>query len=145
MKKRQNAKPESFIRKPVYPGGAKAFNEFIRQELKYPDIALENKIEGTVSVTHDVDANGEVSEVRLKHGIGYGCDEEAIRIVKLLKYDKKKYRGMRVVFHNITNIHFKLIPSAPTPDNGPVFNYSIKVNDHEQPEKVVYNIIINPE
>ncbi len=145
MKKRQSAKPESFIRKPVYPGGTKAFNEFIRTELKYPDEAIQNKIEGIVSVSHDVDANGNVSEVKLKHGIGYGCDEEAMRIVKLLKYDAKKYRGMRVVFHNITNINFRLIPSIPPPESTTVLNYSIKEKTTEIPEKVVYNIIINPE
>lgn len=145
MKKRQSAKPESFIRQPVYPGGTKALNEFIRQELKYPDEAIQNKIEGTVSISHDVDANGNVSEVKLKHGIGYGCDEEAIRIVKLLKYDSKKYRGMRVVFHNITNIHFKLIPSIPAPESTTIINYSIKESSATTAEKVVYNFTINPE
>ena len=94
MKKRQSAKPESFIRKPVYPGGTKAFNEFIRTELKYPDEAIQNKIEGIVSVSHDVDANGNVSEVKLKHGIGYGCNEEAIRLVLLLKFSKSTQREL---------------------------------------------------
>jgi len=145
MKKRRSAKPESFIRKPVYLGGTKALNEFIRAELKYPEEALQNKIEGVVSVSHDVESNGNVSEVKLKHGIGYGCDEEAMRIVKLLKYDAKKYRGMKVVFHNITNINFRLIPTIASPESTRVLNYSIKEKTPQTPEKVVYTIIINPE
>lgn len=44
-------------------------------------------------------------------GIGYGCDEEAMRVIGLLRFKKVKNRGMRVKVTTKTNINFKL-PAA---------------------------------
>ena len=112
---KSHRKPESFINLPVYTGGQKALNEFVRLNLKYPEEALTNKIEGTVTVNYDVDIYGDVISTKVKHGLGYGCDEEACRIVKLLKYPKKKYQGMRVVFHMNINIHFRIHTASKPP------------------------------
>src|SRR5258705_10829574 len=106
MKKK--ARPESFIRQPKYPGGKKALDEFIRTNLQYPEEALKNRIEGSVTVKYDVDALGNIDDVVIAHGLGYGCDEEALRLVKLLRYEKKKYHGLRVTFHQTIVIHFHL-------------------------------------
>jgi TonB family protein len=108
---KSHRKPESFIRQPNYPGGSKAMDEFIRTHLKYPEEALKNNIGGTVSVDIDIDANGKVTASKIKHGIGYGCDEEALRLVKLLRFEKKKYKGLYVMFHRTVNIHFRLPPT----------------------------------
>jgi TonB family protein len=106
MKKK--AKPESFIRQPKYPGGKKALDEFIRTNLRYPEEALKDRIEGSVKIKYDLDVFGKVSDAVIVHGLGYGCDEEALRLVKLLQYEKKKYRGLRVTFHQTIVIHFHL-------------------------------------
>lgn len=107
-----NRKPESFVKQPTYPGGKKALDEFVKQNLVYPEEALKSRVEGTVTMELDIDIYGKVIETKVKHGIGYGCDEEAVRIVKLLQYSKKKYRGLHVIFHQTINIHFKLpVPS----------------------------------
>lgn len=105
---RKKAKPESFIQKPVYPGGKKALDDFIRSNLQYPEEAFKQKAEGSVKVAYDVDVFGAVSNAVVKGGIGYGCDEEALRLVKLLRFEKKKYRGLHIVFHNTILIHFHL-------------------------------------
>lgn len=113
---KNHRKPESFIKRPVYPGGVKALSEFIKSNLKYPEEALKNKVEGTVLVNYDVDIFGDVISTKVKHGIGFGCDEEACRVVGLIKYPKKKYQGMRVVFHMNIGIHFRLNEaSKPVP------------------------------
>ena len=106
--KNNNRKPESFITNPIYPGGKKALDEFIKSNLKYPEEAITNKIEGTVSIEYDVDVFGNVISTKVKHGIGYGCDEEALRLTALLKYPKKRYKGMRVVFHMTIKITFHI-------------------------------------
>lgn len=126
MKKKSSRKPESFIRQPNYPGGAKALDQFIKTHLRYPEEAIQHKIEGTVSVNYDLDVFGDVIEATIKHGIGYGCDEEALRIVKLLKFEKRRYQGMRVVFHRNINIHFRLhVASTPPPQEQTVkYNYT---------------------
>jgi TonB family protein len=109
---KSHRKPESFIRQPKYPGGNKAMDEFIRSILQYPEEALKNKVSGTVSVDIDIDVNGNVTASKVKHGIGYGCDEEALRLANMLRFEKKKYKGLYVLFHRNINIHFRL-PAAP--------------------------------
>ncbi len=101
-------KDKKFIKLPKYPGGKPALKKFIFENLKYPDQALANKIEGIVYVKYKVNALGEVISVIITKGIGYGCDEEAIRLCKLLKYDKAKNRGIRIVSTIRSRILFKL-------------------------------------
>ena len=133
----KSRKPESFIKQPNYPGGSKAMDEFIRKNLRYPEEALEQKVEGTVAVEIDIDVFGKVTGAKIKHGIGYGCDEEAIRLVYLLRFDKKKYKGLYVVFHKTINIHFRLHDAGK-----PVqFAYQYK----EKATGKTYNYTVNPD
>jgi TonB family protein len=67
-----------------YPGGYEAFQKFLRENVKYPALAVQNKIEGTVFVQFVITITGKVSNVRILRGIGGGCDEEAVRVVKLM-------------------------------------------------------------
>jgi protein TonB len=129
-------KPESFIRQPNYPGGKKAMDEFIRSNLRYPEEALKNRIEGTVAVNADIDVQGKVTTTKVKHGIGYGCDEEAKRVVRMLQFEKKKYRGLYVMFHRTINIHFKLPGTTglnvayqykPTTPDDKTYDYTIRI------------------
>ena len=103
-----NKKEKKFINLPQYPGGKPAFQQFIRKNLRYPKNALENKIEGTVYLMYKVDGLGNVIEVNITKGVGHGCDEEAARVVRLLKYDKAKNRGLRIIAKMRTRINFKL-------------------------------------
>ncbi|MCX6292363.1 MAG: energy transducer TonB [Bacteroidetes bacterium] len=130
MKKQR--KPETFIRQPNYPGGKKSLDEFIRQNLRYPQEAMDHKVEGTVSVEFDIDVFGEVSEVRIKHGLGYGCDEEAVRLVKLLKFEKKRYQGLRVTFHKTIHVHFRL-STASLPQQQFAYEYKEKKKAGDPP------------
>lgn len=99
---------KKFIHLPQFPGGKTAFQEFIRTNLRYPKEALENKIEGTVHVLYHVDGLGNVLDCLVTRGIGYGCDEEAVRIIMMMKYEKAKNRGLRVTAAMRTRISFKL-------------------------------------
>ncbi len=150
--KNLNRKPNSFITQPTYPGGAKALNEFITSNLQYPEEALRNKIQGTVSVDFDIDVFGVVSAAKIKHGIGYGCNEEAIRLVSLLKFTKKKYQGVRVVFHRNLNIHFKLNtaskPIDPTETQPLRINYTTTPSSDKNSDKsnvITISVNLNPD
>ncbi len=57
-------------------------------------------------------------------GIGHGCDEEALRVVKLLKFSIDKQHRNKVVFHKTIQIHFKL-PIDKKQDIYPEYNYQI--------------------
>jgi protein TonB len=105
---KRKPKPEKLVKQPGYAGGKAAMDEFIRNNLKYPDEAIKNNTEGAVAIEYTVDVFGKVLEAKIKHGIGSGCDEEAIRLVKLLQYEKKKYQGLHVVFHKSIIINFHL-------------------------------------
>ena len=65
-----------------FPGGDKKLIIYLDNNLKYPDLAKKEKIEGKVFVTFKVNNEGEISEVKVVKGIGGGCNEEAIRLVK---------------------------------------------------------------
>lgn len=90
-------------------------NEFIGSNVKYPEEALKNKIEGSVNIKYDVNVFGDVTAATVVQGIGYGCDEEALRVVKLLQFEKKRYKGMHVIFHKKIIVHFHLPLSKPEP------------------------------
>ena len=129
MKDHQTEK--KFIHLPQYPGGKTAFQEYIRTNLKYPKEALDNKIEGEVHVTYHVDGLGHVLDCVVTKGIGFGCDEEAIRLIMSLNYEKAKNRGLRVTASMRTRIHFKLPVQAEFQ-----FEYSVKEKSQvKTPEK----------
>ena len=110
MKKER--KDKNFIKKPIYPGGTAAIKAFIRDNLKYPQEALKHRTEGTVSLKYTIDHKGQVIDTHLISGLGHGCDEEAVRLVRLLKFEVPKVRGVKVQFHKEMHVHFRL-PKQP--------------------------------
>ncbi|MEN2282486.1 energy transducer TonB [Algoriphagus sp. SE2] len=67
---------------PIPPGGMSGLMTFMSENLKYPSQAKEKGIEGTVVVSFVVQADGSVANPEILRGIGAGCDEEALRVVK---------------------------------------------------------------
>lgn len=67
---------------PEFPGGQKALAKFLIQNLKYPTAAREGNIQGKVYIAFIVEKNGELSDLKVIKGIGGGCDEEALRVLK---------------------------------------------------------------
>ena len=112
MKKEK--KDNSFLKQPYFEGGDTAMKAFITKNLTYPAQALEHKIEGSIPLSYDINYKGEVTDVHLLHHLGHGCDEEAIRLVKMLKFTVPKVpRHLRVIFHKKMTIHFKLPEQQP--------------------------------
>jgi protein TonB len=67
---------------PEFPGGEKALQEYLKDNLQYPESAKEAGIQGRVFVTFVVESDGTIRDVKVLRGIGGGCDEEAVRVVK---------------------------------------------------------------
>ncbi len=67
---------------PSFPGGEAAMLDFLRKNIHYPASAREIDISGKVYLSFIVSSSGEISNVQVLHGIGGGCEEEAVRVVK---------------------------------------------------------------
>lgn len=94
---------------PSYPGGEKALLEYVAKNIKYPQIARETGIQGRVFVGFVVEPDGSVSNVKILRGIGGGCDEEAMRVIKsLAKWKPGKQRGKAVRVSYQIPVVFKL-------------------------------------
>lgn len=67
---------------PAPERGQRAFDRYIRRNIKYPDTANENNIKGEVVVEFTVNLDGTTANHSIKQSLGYGCDEEAIRLIR---------------------------------------------------------------
>lgn len=101
-------KTKKFINKAQYPGGRIALIDFVKENLVYPQGALKKGIEGKVLIKYEVNEKGIVHNIKIINGLGYGCDEEAIRLVQLLRYPEVKNRGLKVNTKFKISIQFQL-------------------------------------
>ncbi len=67
---------------PEFKGGMQALGQFLSQNLRYPVDAQQAKVQGRVFISFVIDKDGEVDNVQVLKGIGFGADEEAVRVVK---------------------------------------------------------------
>ena len=87
---------------PEFPGGSGALMKFLATNIKYPPYAKEAGIQGRVFINFVVETDGNITNVKVLRGIGGGCDEEAIRVVKNMpKWSPGMQRGkpVRVSFN----------------------------------------------
>ena len=94
---------------PAFPGGEGKLFEFISKNIKYPQLARETGTQGRVYISFIVEPDGSISHVELLRGIGAGCDEEALRVVKAMpKWSPGRQCGKAVrVVYNLP-VNFKL-------------------------------------
>jgi periplasmic protein TonB len=101
--------PQIFTYVEQMPEPSVNVNEFLSKNLRYPELAKENNIQGRVTVRFVVDENGDVSDVNVVKGIGGGCDEEAKRVVmKMPKWRPGKQNGKAVKVYYTLPISFRL-------------------------------------
>jgi TonB family protein len=110
MKKER--KDKDFIKSAYFEGGKAALEAFVKKELRYPKEALNAKVEGTVSLRYTVDHKGKVTEAAVISGLGHGCDEEALRIVRSLIFRVPDQGKIKSKYTRKLHIHFRL-PGSP--------------------------------
>lgn len=69
---------------PSFPGGDAALMSFINKNIKYPQVAQDNGVQGKVIVQFVVEKNGKVGEVKVARGVDKDLDREAVRVCKML-------------------------------------------------------------
>ncbi|TCD07150.1 energy transducer TonB [Pedobacter frigidisoli] len=100
----------TFSKTADFPGGKGAFLDFINSRLTYSQKAIQKNIEGKVILKFSITKAGKVENARIVNGIGYGCDEEAIRVVNLSpRWNPEIIDSKPVVSRKIVEILFKLI------------------------------------
>lgn len=82
---------------PRYPGGEDARLLYLKRNTRYPEEAMKAGIQGVVVVLFVVERDGSLSNISIERGIGGGCDEEAIRVVKnMARWEPGKRQGKPV-------------------------------------------------
>jgi TonB family protein len=94
---------------PTYPGGLDKMYEFLNQNTRYPEVAKKQNIQGSVFISFTVEKNGTISEATLIKGISKECDQEALRVVKLMdKWNPGMQSGKAVRVKFVLPVKFKL-------------------------------------
>lgn len=94
---------------PAYPGGYGEMRKFLAMNIRYPEAAKSTNISGTVYLRFIVETDGSISNIGVDRGIGGGCEEEAIRVLKMMPgWIPGKQRGKPVRVKFSMPIEFKL-------------------------------------
>lgn len=138
MKKEKN--PKNFLKPPEYPGGQEELKKFIKENRKYPKEALEKKIQGDVIIEYRIDPKGNVISTVFLKRLGHGCDEEAERLVKALKFKPQNNRNRKVGGKSKIKIPFKLKKIKKKMPKKPVTVPTVMLANHgPQNLKIVYH------
>lgn len=144
MKKER--KDKDFVKAPYFEGGRTAMDAYVKKELRYPKEALAAKVEGRVSLRYTVDFKGNVTEAAVISGIGHGCDEEALRIVRSFKFKVPEDGKIKSKYSRTVHIHFRLPGSpaklsptkkAPTVSPGMQIQYQVTLTPTAHPKPPV--------
>jgi periplasmic protein TonB len=85
---------------PRFPGGDEARLAFLKQNVRYPKTALMAGVQGVVVVVFIIERDGTLSNIQIERGVGGGCDEESVRVVKIMprwEPGKRQGRAVRVM------------------------------------------------
>ncbi len=95
---------------PEFEGGLSALYTYLGKNMKFPPLALDNRLEAKVHVQFIVNKDGTISDVKLLNAAGYGFDEEAIRVIKAMpKWKPGRQAGRNVSVYFILPINFTLL------------------------------------
>lgn len=96
--------------KPTFQGGdANTFTKWVYGNIVYPELAIENGIQGRVTVEFTIDRDGSVKDVRVLRGADSTLDKEAVRVISQSpKWSPGKQRGKAVKVKYTFPIIFKL-------------------------------------
>lgn len=77
-----------------FPGGINKARQFLANNIQYPDEAVEEGVNGTVQAKFTIEVDGSISNIEIIKKLGYGCDEEVIRVLKRMpKWTPAKVKG----------------------------------------------------
>ena len=94
---------------PEFPGGTEAMFAFLGNHIQYPEAAVKANVSGRVFLSFVVSETGETSDIMVLKGLGFGCDAEAIRVLKSFpKWEPGRQDGVPVKVKYNLPINFQL-------------------------------------
>ena len=94
---------------PEFPGGSKAFTQYVRDNMIYPEIAKEIGVEGKVFVKFIIHSTGQISSTQIARGVYPALDQEAMRLIKLMpRWNPGVQKGKAVPVYYILPVVFRL-------------------------------------
>ncbi len=94
---------------PRFPGGEAAMLRFLSSNINYPAAARQDQITGTVYISFVINKEGEIENIETVRGIGGGCEEEAIRVIREMPAWKAgRQNGQAVKVHYLLPVSFQL-------------------------------------
>ncbi len=97
---------------PVFEKEKQNLTGFIRSNLQYPEVAVQKSIKGNVKIEFVVETSGKPSHFRIIESLGGGCNEEAKRIIKLLRWQPGQVNDKAVRTRMSMDITFSLSESS---------------------------------
>lgn len=95
--------------KPVFYSNLHKLSDYVSERVVYPQKAIENSIEGEVEIGFSVERDGTPFNYRVIRGIGYGCEDAVIEVIKHApKWRPAILNGRPVVGQSSVSIDFKL-------------------------------------
>lgn len=80
-----------------FQDGYNSIIKFVQENIKFPAEAQENNVHGKLMVSVVVEKDGSLSDIKIKKGLGYGLDEEIVRIIKMMpKWQSAQHKGKAV-------------------------------------------------
>ena len=94
---------------PEFPGGEEKLYKYLRDNLKYPDMATQQNIQGKVYVQFVVEKDGSIANPKVLRDIGGGCGDEALRVVRAMpKWNPGIQRTKKVRVQYTLPVNFQL-------------------------------------
>ena len=124
---------------PQYTGGESALMKYVSENIKYPEKAKEDGIQGRVFISFVIEKDGSVSNVKVVRGIGGGCDEEAARVIAgMPKWQPGMQKGKPVRVNYMMPVFFKLTEEQPAK---PFKKSDMSKTDMKPDKNGVYQIV----
>lgn len=93
----------------VFSGGFEEMDKFLADNIKYPEQAVKDRVQGKVMLSFVVETDGSINDVKILRGISKECDAEAVRVIKSMpKWEPAKNKGKKVRQEFVLPVTFNL-------------------------------------
>jgi len=97
---------------PIFADNRQTLSSFIAEHLVYPELAIRQNISGVVTLNFVIETNGRISNLEIQNSVGAGCNEEAIRLLRKIKWMPGLYDDKAVRTRTSMSVTFSLDPAG---------------------------------